>query len=111
MRTYETVYIFDPTLETNATETENNKFNNVITGYGGTILKQDKWGLKNLAYPIAKKQQGFYVVTLFEGNKETLTELERAYHLDEQVLRHLTIVVEKKQMKVIEKAREQAVGA
>ena len=48
MRTYETIYILDPTLEANATEAEINRFNNVITGYGGTILQKDKWGLKNL---------------------------------------------------------------
>lgn len=111
MRTYETVYILDPTLESSVIEAETEKFNSVITTYGGNIVKQDKWGVRNLAYPIAKRTQGFYVVTLFEGSRETLTELDRAYRLNEQVLRHLTIVLEKKQLQAVEKARELAASA
>ena len=106
MRKYESIFILDPSLEAGATEERITKFNSTIISNGGNIIKQDKWGLRNLAYPIAGKSQGFYVVTLLEGKKETLTELERAYRLDEQVLRHLTIVLEKKQLKVLEKARE-----
>ena len=108
MRKYESTYILDPSLEANTIEERITKFNSTIISNGGNIIKQDKWGVRNLAYPIAGKSQGFYVLTLFEGKKETLVELERAYRLDEQVLRHLTIVLEKKQLKVIEKARESA---
>ncbi len=111
MRTYETVYILDPTLDSTAIEAQTEKFNAVITSYGGNIIKQDKWGVRNLAYPIARRSQGFYVVTLFEGSRETLTELDRAYRLDEQVLRHLTVVLEKKQLQALEKAKEQAASA
>jgi small subunit ribosomal protein S6 len=111
LRTYETVYILDPTLESTSIDTEIEKFNSAITSYGGNIVKQDKWGVRNLAYPIAKRSQGFYVVTLFEGNRETLTELDRAYRLDEQVLRHLTIVMEKKQLQAVEKAKEAVASA
>jgi len=108
LRKYESTFILDPALEANAIEERITKFNSTIISNGGNIIKQDKWGVRNLAYPIAGKSQGFYVLTLFEGKKETLVELERAYRLDEQVLRHLTIVLEKKQLKVLEKARESA---
>ena len=108
MRKYESTFILDPALEVNAVEERITKFNSTLISNGGNIIKQDKWGIRNLAYPIAGKSQGFYVLTLFEGKKETLVELERAYRLDEQVLRHLTIALEKKQLKVLEKARESA---
>lgn len=111
MRKYETVFILEPSLDNEGIEAKINRFNETITANGGNILKQDKWGLRNLAYPIAKKTQGYYAVTVFEGKGETLAELERAYRLDEQVLRHLTIVMDKKQQKVFEKSRELAAPA
>lgn len=111
MRKYETIFILDPTLDNNAIEAEISKYSAVITANGGNILKQDKWGLRNLAYHIGKKSQGYYVFTLFEGKKETLTELERVFGLDEQVLRHLTVVLGKKQAMAQEKTRELAAQA
>ena len=109
MRKYETIFILDPALDNNAVEGEINKFNTVILTNAGKILKQDRWGTRNLAYPIAKKTQGYYVFTLLEGTKETLSELDRAFRLDEQVLRHLTILLQKRQLKVLERAKEAAV--
>ena len=106
MRNYETVLVLDPTLGEQAVEAEITKFGEIITHHGGKIVKQDRWGARTLAYPIAGKAQGFYVVTLFEGESRTVSELERAYKLDEQVLRYLTVVVDKKHLAASQKTRE-----
>ena len=111
MRKYESVYILDPALDNSVIEDKIGRFNETITSHGGKILKQDKWGSRNLAYPIAKKTQGFYVVTVFEGEGKTLSELERAYKLEEQLLRHLTVVLDKKHLKAFEKATRVAAPA
>jgi small subunit ribosomal protein S6 len=50
------------------------------------------WGKRKLAYPIGKKEQGIYVLLRYETEPERLNELERLARIDEQVLRHLTVV-------------------
>ena len=103
MRKYETIYIIDPAVEGASLDGVVEKYNGVIHSYGGKVLRQDRWGARNLAYPLKKKNQGFYVYTLFEGKNQALTELERAFRIDENILRHLTIVLEKKQLIAVEK--------
>ena len=103
MRKYETIYIIDPGMEGTALDGVIEKYNGLIHSYGGKVLKQDRWGARNLAYPLKKKNQGFYVYTLWEGENQTLIELERAFRIDENILRHLTVVLEKKQLIAIEK--------
>ena len=50
------------------------------------------WGKRKLAYPIGRKEQGVYVILRYQTEPERLTELERLARIDEQVLRHLTVV-------------------
>jgi len=55
----------------------------------GSITNVAQWGKRSLAYPIKKKDTGFYVVAQFETAAELLPEYERAVKLDEGVLRFL----------------------
>ena len=67
-----------------------------FTKNGGTIKAVNKWGRKRLAYAINKRTNGFYVNVEFEAPGTVLAHLERAYQLDEMVLRNLTIVLDRK---------------
>ncbi len=92
MRTYECVYILDPSLEETAVTEKTSRFNEIITSRNGTVEKIDIWGKRRLAYPIAKKFEGIYILMKFHGNSEILTELDRIYRFDDAVLRHLITV-------------------
>jgi ribosomal protein S6 len=52
------------------------------------------WGKRTLAFPIKRREVGYYVVTRIEAQPDQLTELERVIKLDDGVLRHLTVVNE-----------------
>jgi small subunit ribosomal protein S6 len=97
LRKYETTIIFDPALSDEAIEKEIKKVEEQISGLEGKILKVEKWGLRRLAYQIAKKSQGFYVFVLFEGQGSIPAELERNFRLSEVCLRYLTVVSEQKE--------------
>ena len=56
------------------------------------------WGKRTLAYPVAGKESGYYVVTKFEAAATMLPEFERALKLDEGLLRHLVVLDEGAQM-------------
>lgn len=94
-RRYETVYIFDTTLEEPAINEKLERFHALLTKDGkGSVSGSNHWGKRSLAYPIKKKETGYYVVTQFEAAGELLPEYERAVKLDEAVLRYIVVLNE-----------------
>ena len=94
-RRYETVYIFDSALEEPAINDKLQRFHGLLTREGkGTVANTSHWGKRTLAYPIKKKDTGYYVVTQFEAAGDLLPEYERAVKLDESVLRYLVVLNE-----------------
>lgn len=70
----------------------------------------DRWGRRRLAYTIRKKNAGFYVQVLHKSPTDIVMKLEQAFKLDEEVIRHLTVVVDKNMMKAragVKKRRRQ----
>ena len=94
-RRYETVYIFDSALEEPAINDKLQRFHGLVTRDGkGTVSSTSHWGKRTLAYPIKKKDTGYYVVAQFETAGDLLPEYERAVKLDESVLRYLLVLNE-----------------
>jgi small subunit ribosomal protein S6 len=87
MRPYEIMMILDPTIEEKAVAPTVGKFMAVITGFGGSVDNVDLWGKRRLAYPILKKDEGYYAVVLFTSTPEAASELDRQLGLNESVLR------------------------
>ena len=95
MRDYEVVYIFDTTLEQSVIDGKLERFNKLVASNGsGEITAVEPWGKRQLAYPINKQDNGYYVVVQFRTEPEHLPEFERAIKLDEDVLRHLVVLSE-----------------
>ena len=95
MRDYEIVYIFDSALDRSIIDQKLEKFNGLVAGNsGGEIVAVEHWGKRQLAYPIRKHDNGYYVVVQFRTTADHLVEFERAIKLDEQVLRHLVVLSE-----------------
>ena len=57
-----------------------------------TVTNIAHWGKRTLAYPLKKRDSGYYVVAQFEADGEVLPEFERAVKLDESVLRFMVVV-------------------
>lgn len=64
----------------------------IVAEGGGTVQGLDRWGRKRLAYPIAKQQEGYYVVVEFTAEPSVIAELERTLHLADEVLRFKVVV-------------------
>ncbi len=95
---YETTFIVNASLEDTQIESAITHVQEIITRNGGEIKALNKWGRKRLAYTIQKKNNGFYVNIEFEGPGGVVSQLERMYVLDENILRFLTIQLGKKAM-------------
>ena len=67
------------------------KFNALIETAGGKVSEVQEWGLKRLAYPIQKKEQGYYILVNFEAKPESIVELERVYKITDSVMKFITV--------------------
>jgi small subunit ribosomal protein S6 len=91
-RRYETVYIFDSTLEDSVIQEKLQKVHALLHVEGEIEL--DHWGRRQLAYKIGRRDSGYYVVARFVCDPKTLPEFERALRLDDGVVRYLVSVHE-----------------
>ena len=105
-QTYESVVLINAALEDEQVETTITRIQETITSHGGEIIELDKWGRKRLAYPIKKSKSGYYVVIRFESTTDLVTTLERNYRLDENIIRYLTIALDKYALEAIAKQKE-----
>ena len=64
---YESIYIINPNVEGEALKGLVEKFNALIESEGGKVTETNEWGMKKLAYPIKKFEQGYYVLVNFEA--------------------------------------------
>lgn len=92
---YETTFIVNASLDDAQIDGVIEKAKEVVTKNGGEIRDLFKWGRKRFAYPIKKKNNGFYVVVEFSAPGDVVGKLERHYELDENILRYLTLVLDK----------------
>jgi small subunit ribosomal protein S6 len=95
-RNYETIIILDSVADEDKIEAQIQKYVAFLTKNGSEIKNIDRWGRKKFAYQIKKKHTGYYVSIEFASGPDIVAKLDRAYHLDENVLRFLTISFDKK---------------
>ncbi|MGK9369979.1 30S ribosomal protein S6 [Melioribacter sp. Ez-97] len=108
IRTYESVVVLNAALEDDQIESILKRIEEIITSNGGEVLDIDKWGRKRLAYPIQKAKSGYYAIFRFKAPTELIKELERNYRLDENIIRFLTILLDKFALEAIAKKKESA---
>lgn len=66
----------------------------IITDNGGTVAKTETWGLRTLAYRIAKNRKAHYVMLDIDAPAAALAELERQTGINEDIIRFMTIRVD-----------------
>ncbi len=91
IRPYEVVYIFDSALEEPQINERLARFHGLIKAAGAEDPTVNHWGKRTLAYPIKKRETGYYVIANFQTETAALPEFERALKLDEGLLRFLVV--------------------
>ncbi len=91
MVNYEVMFIIDSILEDEKKNAAVDKVKEIITSEGGEIGKVDIWGMRRLAYPIQKKNEGFYAVIEFAGEPTLPAELDRRLKISDDFIRHIIV--------------------
>lgn len=95
MRDYEVVYIFKSSLGTEEIDSRVQSYHEkILTSSDAAITAMVHWGKRELAYPIDKDRNGYYVVAQFSAPPDVLPAFERALKFDDDLLRHLVVISE-----------------
>ena len=96
MRKYEIMFIVRPDLEENAVKETVKKLEKVLTDNKAVITLSKELGQKEFAYEIKGFKSGFYYLYNIDSNKEAaIKEFDRVASIDESVVRHLILNIEK----------------
>ena len=66
----------------------------IIEDNAGKVVKTETWGLRSLAYRIAKNRKAHYVMMEIEAPGSVVAELERQTQINEDVIRYMTVKVD-----------------
>ena len=91
---YEGMYILNATLSEEARQKALEKITKGITSRGGEVHKIHEQGRKKLAYEINGRREGYYYLLFFSVKTSCISELWREYHLNEDLIRFLTLRAE-----------------
>jgi small subunit ribosomal protein S6 len=113
MRNYENLVIIKPTFTAEEIQSSINAIEETITSNGGKIATTDSMGMRKLAYPIDKNERGYYHVIYYSIAPSAISEIERRFRINEDLLRFVTIKYDTNREvtawnKLVEKAQKKA---
>jgi small subunit ribosomal protein S6 len=94
MPLYEHVMIARQDLSNTQAEGLIEHFGAVLTDNGGTLVDNEYWGVKTMAYKINKNRKGHYAYMRSDAPAPAVQEMERLMRLHDDVMRILTIKVD-----------------
>ncbi len=97
---YEGMYVISATLSDEARHKALDRIQMGITDRGGEIKKLHEQGRRRLAYEIEGHREGYYYVIYFTAPTRTISELWHDYHLNEDLIRFLTLKTDKVMEKI-----------
>src|SRR5690349_14691071 len=94
MALYENVFIARQDVPATQVETLTNQFAELVTAQGGTVQKEEYWGLRSLTFRIKKNRKGHYTLMNIDAPPAAVKELERTMSINEDIIRYLTVRVD-----------------
>ena len=91
MRDYELVLVIDPDLAEGDRKKEIAEVKKIIEDLKGKVKKTDEWGKRELAYPIKKKNLGYYFLLAIKLPVTAPAQVENTLKLEEKVVRYLLV--------------------
>lgn len=95
---YECVVLLDPSLADDAVQGYMDQFSTILTNAGGEVTHTQMWGKRSLSYPINRKKDAYYFLLCFKmeaGAGPVIEEFERQVRINDNILREMTVKVDK----------------
>lgn len=91
VRRYETLVLLHPDQGEQGMKDFATRIRTLIEDQQGTISQVQEWGLRELAFAVAKQRRAFYLLFEFKATPEALHEIERNLRLMDVVLRFISV--------------------
>lgn len=111
IQAYETVFIVKPTLEPDEYPKLIEEYRNWLQEQGAEIVHEEVWGMRRLAYPIKKFQNGYYVLFEFRMKASLVKKLDQKYRMDDRIIRWLVVKLDKYGVEFNQRRREKMKSA
>ncbi len=111
MRLYDIVLLVTPDLADEEAAKVTGDYRKILADGGAEIVRDDAWGRRKLAYPIARKREAYYHHFQVKAEPPLIAETERRLKLSEQILRHLAVRADdelKRSAKIAERQKRKA---
>ncbi len=96
MNKYEIMFIVRPDVEEEVRKSTVKSLEKALTDHKATITLSKELGQKEFAYEIKKFKSGYYYLYHVESHSaDCVTEFDRVANIDENVVRHLVLNIEK----------------
>lgn len=95
MNSYELMVIFTPVLSNEEFNAATKNLKKFVTDHSGAVVGEDTWGLKSLAYPIAKKTTGLYYIMEFQADPSVNARFTIQMNRDESIMRFMITSLDK----------------
>ena len=92
MRRYETILIAHVDLSEDELSKLIARYEAIVKGQKGILVKVERWGKRKLAYLIRKQARGFYILIDYAGLSAVVNELERNIKIDDKILKFMTVL-------------------
>lgn len=91
MKNYEIMFILSTQLTDEEKQAKVKFVEETLAKSEAAEIKTEVWGERKLAYPIKKKENGYYVLTLFQMDGTGLTEVEAKLNITESILKYMIV--------------------
>ena len=95
MALYEHVFLARQDISNQQVEQLVEQLRGILETNGGKIGKVENWGLKTLTFRIKKNRKAYYTLMNIDAPSAAVQEMERQMRFNEDILRYMTIRVEK----------------
>jgi small subunit ribosomal protein S6 len=91
MRLYDIVLLVTPDVGDDDAAKIVGDYRKLLADGGAEFVKDEAWGRRRLAYPIAKKRDAFYHYFQVQSAPALVAEVGRRLRLSDQILRHMAV--------------------
>ncbi len=110
MNNYELIMILNPVLSDEEVRNTTAKYRSMVTDAGGSMVHEEAWGMRQLAYPIQKKTNGIYHLMEFLAPGTLVDAMEIQFKRDDVIMRQMITRLDKYAVDYNEKRRKGEIG-
>jgi len=107
---YELIFILKPDQSDEEAKASITRIKDIISRNEGEILKEEDWGIRQLAFEMNKQTKGHYILLYFTAKSSVVADLEQNFNVMEETVKYMVTRLEKAQIEAYRKKTEEAVS-